>query len=78
MPGFRVTTSTGKKMLFTTEVIPQKLFGEETWKLAKEGYYLPWVEVEEVRSLEEEAILAVEAVEKESEFVWDDDMDVRR
>jgi len=78
MPGFKVTTSTGKDMLFTTEVIPQRLFGEEAWRLAKEGFFLPWIEVIELRPLEDEALLAIEAVEKEGEFHWDEDKDARR
>ncbi len=78
MPGYKVLSLDGKEQFFTVEDIPRKLFGEPEWQKMKEGHYLPWVEVVELRPLEDEALLAIEAVDKEVEFPWTDEDDARR
>lgn len=78
MPGYKVLSLNGKEQFFTVEAIPRKLFGEPEWQKMKEGHYLPWIEVVELRLLEDEALLAVMAGEEEGEFSWSDEDDARR
>jgi len=49
MIGYKVTSlSNGYQQYFTVEAMPIALFGETEWKKIKEGYYHPWIEVEEI------------------------------
>lgn len=54
MPGYKVITkNTGKVELFSTEYIPISMFGKFKWEKMKRGDLLPFIEVEEIESVEE-------------------------
>ncbi len=47
MPTFKVTSINDGKVQVLPEEVLVELFDNETWEKMKEGYYLPWIEVEE-------------------------------
>lgn len=47
MSEFKVTTKNDGKVNLMEEEIYLSIFDKETWEKMKEGYYLPWIEVEE-------------------------------
>lgn len=50
MPGFAVESiNDGKVNVFVGEEIPVEVFGQDTWEKMKNGYYLPWIVVREIK-----------------------------